>query len=167
MKLKNDFNIHQYLLAIGFEQMSERTYLRMKPSAKVKLIHPDETFLCGFRTAAISDPSRVFAKKEIEIPTNKGRADMWFLPLLQAKPLKDTSYINQFETQGEIKHYWLDDSGPRYIALIMANGELVDFKLSKVAHGMIKIRIGDWVHVVFTLLAGEDWPLEIISIQKV
>ena len=177
--LSNKFDIVKYLKEAGFEEIAQgKHFYRNDPKMKVKLIHPDPSFFCGFQTMAISDPDRKFAKRELEIPKNNVDADRVFLPLSSYRPERDASYNNTWETQVQIIDmvpvFYGNTEVKKNIAMAMSGANMpteatLKHSLNHMIDGIIP---GDWVHVVLKvdggILRGRTInTLEIISIHKV
>ena len=163
----NEFDIEQYLLHQGFKRsdVDNRVFEREEPRTKVKLIQPDSQFLCGYHYMAVTFPTRIHAKMEKEIPNTKDKADRIFLPLMEPRPLRDSTYDNTFETQGRVVNKSLNVLSYNIKG---ASALIISFVKPGIDNMLRDIKEGDWVHVVLKVNgSGALNTIETISIQKV
>jgi len=149
----NEFDISEYLKSNGFEKVTDdRTFYLKSPRVKVKLIYPDPTFLCGYQRMVVSSPDRVFAKQELDIPKSRMDAAKVIMPLLNHRPMRDTSLKNIWETQAEVLN--ISEYNFRTFVSVQVPGAsypIETFVRPSLSHILEGVVVGNWVHMVLKI----------------
>jgi len=169
----NTFNISDYLFGRGFERTGDRTFVLEAPSIKIKLIHPDDLFECGYNTMAISSPKRLFPKREIEVPQDIAQANIKITPFMHKVIKLDPSMNNTAEKEGILVKKIFTERGVSLHILINGNDEPSEFRVKRSACDMVDlVEEGEMVYFIYKIESKEFDSgirnyLNIISIHPV